>query len=409
MTAIFAKKAFVGGRWEAAVRLRIDGGRIVAVSRAASPESGDDSVGIVIPGLANAHSHAFQRALAGHAEHGGPAGRDTFWTWRQRMYALANRIDAESLTAIATQLYSEMLRSGYTSVAEFHYLHGDDMMTAIAEAAARSGIRITYVPILYERAGFDDDVTTNEQRRFAMSFAEFERHYDAARQRATDSFSVAIGAHSLRAVRPESLSQLAALSERDDCPMHLHIAEQELEVEQCQAHHGKRPVRWLVDNYAVDNRWCLVHATHMNDDEVQALLATNCIVCLCPSTEVTWATACSRYSVGCAAAARSRLGLIATLPSIHSRNCAGSSTGNVWSHVHATSPRCINRRRGAASSNMCLAAVRVPVAMIVAISMSDRMPISSYLTTTIRCLSVTMSTPYSTRWYFPDFRYLSIA
>ena len=249
--------------------------------------------GIVIPGIANAHSHAFQRALAGHTEQRGPDDKDNFWTWRSRMYRLAGLVDADRLTAIARQAYNEMLTRGFTSVAEFHYLHSepggavtdDSMLQAIVTAAKDSGIRLTYVPILYERAGFDQPEPTEQQQRFAMNIDEFIAHYERARAMADDTFTVALGAHSLRAVSKSSIDKLAKLAKRDSCPMHLHIAEQKAEVNQCLATHDARPVEWLLKEFSPDENWCLVHATHMNEKEMNALRKTGAVVCLCPSTE----------------------------------------------------------------------------------------------------------------------------
>lgn len=209
------------------------------------------------------------------------------------MYRLAGLLDAGRLLAIARQAYQEMLTSGFTSVAEFHYLHrepgsdsnSDAMLQAIASAAADSGIRLTYVPILYERAGFDEPQPGEEQRRFAMSLDAFIEHYERARQFAGTDFTVAIGAHSLRAVQKSSIAALAKLARRDGCPMHIHIAEQTREVEQCLARHGARPVEWLVREFSPDENWCLVHATHMQEKEIALLQDTAAVVCLCPSTE----------------------------------------------------------------------------------------------------------------------------
>ena len=158
MTTVFAKKALLPSGWASDVRLEVSDGLVSHIETNASAVPGDEAVGYIIPGLCNAHSHAFQRALAGHTEQRSPAGRDNFWSWRERMYELAGRVDADTLTAIARQVYCEMLSSGYTSVAEFHYLHRDPknldavdtMFAAISKAAADSGIRLTYIPVHYE-------------------------------------------------------------------------------------------------------------------------------------------------------------------------------------------------------------------------------------------------------------------
>ena len=205
MSTLFARKALLPGGWTENIRLTLDGGRITSVETGVTAHGREEELGCVIPGLCNAHSHAFQRALAGHTEQRSPAGRDNFWSWRERMYELAGRVSAEALTAIARQAYCEMLRSGFTSVAEFHYLHrdptngGDDdsMFEAIATAARDSGIRLTYVPVHYERAGFEDPVPTARQASFAMTVDEFLRHVERVSPRCTGAMHIGIGAHSL--------------------------------------------------------------------------------------------------------------------------------------------------------------------------------------------------------------------
>ncbi|MCY3884628.1 MAG: formimidoylglutamate deiminase [Gammaproteobacteria bacterium] len=293
MTTIFAKKAFLRDGWAENVRLKISDGLIQSVDVNSKSHTADVREDIVLPGIANAHSHAFQRALVGHSEKREPKSLDNFWSWRTQMYRLANIITPEQLSAIASQLYSEMISFGYTSVAEFHYLHGakestnrsQEMYMALAQAAEDSGIRLCYVPILYERSGFGSDRPRGEQHRFAMLLEEFIDHYEQVRESANTRVIVGLGAHSLRAVHPDSLSRLAQLSLRDGCPLHIHISEQMAEVEQCLAHHKARPIEWLLKELPVDRRWCLVHATHASEQELDALAETHAVICLCPSTE----------------------------------------------------------------------------------------------------------------------------
>jgi len=297
MTRLFARKALLTGGWAENVRLEVAAGEISSIVADSRIEDDDLEVGIVIPGLVNAHSHAFQRLLAGHTEQRGPAGKDTFWTWRTRMYALAGMVDAGALFAIARQVYTEMVATGYTAVAEFHYLHNEPgdkgaseaMFEAIVAAAIESGIRLTFVPVLYERAGFDEPQPTAQQERFARTVDEFIVHYESASSRAqksgSEKFRVGIGAHSLRAVTAESLSRIAAVAAADSVPMHIHIAEQQREVEQCLDAHDARPVEWLYDNQDVNENWCLVHATHIDEREIRAITESGAVVCLCPSTE----------------------------------------------------------------------------------------------------------------------------
>ena len=297
MTRIFARQALTERGWAENVSITIDAGKIGSLTADSRARDDDLVTGIVIPGLANAHSHAFQRVLAGHTEQRGPADKDNFWTWRSRMYALAGQIDATALKAIARQVYGEMLATGYTSVAEFHYLHNEPgesaastaMFEAIAEAAAESGIRLTYVPVLYERAGFADSEPTVDQKRFALTVDQLIAHYESATQIAASTgngnFQVGIGAHSLRAVSEGSLKKISAVAARDGVPMHIHIAEQQREVDQCFAELGARPVEWLFENFDVSENWCLVHATHVIGHEIESMARSGAIVGLCPSTE----------------------------------------------------------------------------------------------------------------------------
>ncbi|MEX2125364.1 MAG: formimidoylglutamate deiminase [Woeseia sp.] len=297
MTSIHARKALLADGWAERVRLKVANGLIESIEKGVSASDDDHRVGIVIPGLCNAHSHAFQRALAGHTEQRSDGHKDNFWSWRTRMYRLAALIDADALTAIARQLYAEMLSSGYTAVAEFHYLlnepsaakkagaAGDAMLEALIAAANDSGIRLTYVPVLYERAGFDQPEPNADQRRFATTLPQFEEHYGRARDAAGGRFTVGIGAHSLRAVTAPSLARVVKLAKADGVPMHIHVAEQQREVDQSLAALKKRPVRWLLDEFDLDQQWCLVHATHMDAEECEALANSGAVVCLCPSTE----------------------------------------------------------------------------------------------------------------------------
>jgi formimidoylglutamate deiminase len=291
--SFYARQVLTADGWVRNARISISDGRIGAISPDDQAVPGEDVFGIVIPGLGNAHSHAFQRALVGHTEYRGPAGKDNFWTWRTRMYALAGQVDAPALATIARQVYAEMLATGYTSVAEFHYLHNEPgekgvteaMFDAIVEAAQDTGIRLTYVPVLYERAGFEAQEPTAAQRRFAMTADQLTDHYERARKAGGPAVQTGIGVHSLRAVTTDSLEMIAEIAERDDVPMHMHIAEQQREVDQCLAVTGLRPVQWLMEHFDVSENWCLVHATHIDEAEIQSLARSGAVVCLCPSTE----------------------------------------------------------------------------------------------------------------------------
>lgn len=247
-----------------------------------------------LPGMPNLHSHAFQRAMAGLAERRGP-GDDSFWTWREAMYAFASRIGPEDLQAIAAQLYGEMLKAGYTQVCEFHYLHNAPdgkpcadpaaMSHAIIEAARETGIRLTLLPVLYMTGGFDGRPLSERQRRFGLSVDAYLRLLDALIALEGASMHVGIALHSLRAVPEAAMREVLASKLAGDRVVHIHVAEQIGEVQDCLAVRGTRPVQWLFDHADVDARWCLVHATHLDAAEVAALAHSGAVAGLCPTTE----------------------------------------------------------------------------------------------------------------------------
>ncbi|MEZ5484084.1 MAG: formimidoylglutamate deiminase [Lysobacteraceae bacterium] len=272
-----------------------------------------------LPGIPNTHSHAFQRAMAGLAEYQTDAA-DSFWTWREQMYAFAGRMDPDSLYAVAMQLYVEMLEAGYTSVCEFHYVHHqpdgtpyDDpaaMSRALIAAARDAGIGMTLLPVLYQRGGFDGRPLNARQQRFFHDTDAYLHLVDALRTEESPMLRVGVCFHSLRAVSMDSIDTvLAALpSLGGSRPIHLHIAEQMPEVEDCIAAHGMRPVRHLLDRQPVDANWTLVHATHMDQSEIRDLAATSASVSICPTTEANlgdglfslpeWRAAGGRWSIG---------------------------------------------------------------------------------------------------------------
>ncbi len=249
--------------------------------------------GWALPGIANLHSHAFQRAMAGMAERQ-THPRDSFWTWRETMYAMAARFTPELLHAVAAQLYVEMLEAGYTTVCEFHYLHhapdgspypeADAMSLALLAAAREAGIRLTLLPVLYMRGGFDGRALDERQRRFGHDVDGWLRLFDRLRAHASDTVRIGCALHSLRAVPPEAM-HLVVSALPQDARIHLHIAEQQAEVEECVAAYGARPVQWLLDNADVDARWTLVHATHLDAAEVQGIAGSGATVAICPTTE----------------------------------------------------------------------------------------------------------------------------
>ena len=296
MPAFAFDRVLAPGGWIAPGRVEVDGdGRIASVGAGAG---GERIGGIAIPGMPNLHSHAFQRAMAGLAERAGP-GADSFWTWREAMYRFVARLDPDDAGAIAAQLYCEMLKAGYTAVAEFHYLHHapdgrpyDDpaeMAERVTGAARRTGIALTLLPVLYDAGGFGGAPLGGAQRRFANDVERLLGIVETMRRRhgGDPGFRAGLAPHSLRAAAPESLAAaLAGLTAIDaGAPVHIHVAEQTREVEDCLAWCGRRPVEWLLENHAVGPRWCLVHATHMTADETRALAATGAVAGLCPTTE----------------------------------------------------------------------------------------------------------------------------
>lgn len=248
----------------------------------------------VLPGMPNLHSHAFQRAMAGLAERKGRVD-DSFWSWRETMYAFAARIGPDELQAIAAQLYVEMLKAGYTRVCEFHYLHHqpdgtpyaqpEAMSLALIEAAREAGIGLTLLPVLYISGGFDGRVLSARQRRFGHAVDAYLRLLESLRGQQGDDLRVGIALHSLRAVPEAALREVLSSELAQSEPIHIHIAEQVGEVQDCLATRGARPVEWLFDHAGVDARWCLVHATHLTDAETVQLARSGAVAGLCPTTE----------------------------------------------------------------------------------------------------------------------------
>lgn len=288
--------AWLPGGWHRNVVISVDpDGDIVDVSADDTVTTARMINGAAIPGMPNVHSHAFQRAMAGLAEQ--RAGNDdSFWTWRETMYDLASRMTPECLNAVAAQLYADMLKAGYTSVCEFHYLHshaerrshGDRlaMSQALIDAAGTAGIGLTLLPTLYQTSDFGAAPPTARQQQFTMATKEYLDLLAALRQSSQRSPQLEIGMalHSLRAVPPDSMKRVLD-ARRDDEVIHIHIAEQEREVVACQQHFGKRPIEWLLEHARLDKRWCLVHATHATAAELQGVAVTGAVIALCPTTE----------------------------------------------------------------------------------------------------------------------------
>lgn len=295
---LFAEHALLPGGWARDVLLQWDAaGRLQSVAPGSVAGSAPRAAGPVIPGMPNLHSHAFQRAFAGLTEYRGES-QDSFWSWRNLMYRFAAQITPESLEAIATWLYVEMLEAGYTSVCEFHYVHHDrdgrpyaddaTLSLALLRAARNASIGITLLPVLYQTSGFGAKPPRADQARFIRStdnmLALLERLSPLAKAQGA---GLGLAPHSLRAVPPDSLAAavqgLTAIDAR--APIHIHIAEQTQEVDDCVAWSGQRPVQWLLENAPVDARWCLVHATHMTPQEYADAARTGAVAGICPTTE----------------------------------------------------------------------------------------------------------------------------
>jgi formimidoylglutamate deiminase len=297
MTALlWAPRAWICGHWQDAVLLRAGADGHWAEVRCGTPAPPQATVlpGPVLPGLVDAHSHAFQRAFAGLAERR-TGEHDDFWSWRDRMYGVALRITPAQLRAVAAQLYAELLCGGYTQVCEFHYLHHDEdgapypdplaMSRALADAAAGTGIGLTLLPVLYQRAGFLQPLLRPDQRRFATDARGVLALRDGVRAWRLPRVDAGVAIHSLRAAAPASIHELVRGLDGDAGPIHIHIAEQTAEVDDCLAATGARPIEWLAREWPLDARWQLVHATHALPAEIDAVAASGAGIVLCPSTE----------------------------------------------------------------------------------------------------------------------------
>ncbi|RWH79253.1 MAG: formimidoylglutamate deiminase [Mesorhizobium sp.] len=294
MTAIFAEQALLPDGWHSNIRIAVNDGRIATVETNATSRPGDEHHAILLPGMPNLHSHAFQRGMAGLAELRGPSA-DSFWSWREVMYRFALSMTPDQVEAVAAQLYVEMLEAGFSRVGEFHYLHHDcdgqpyaniaEIAERITAAAADTGIGLTLLPVFYAHSSFGGAAPNEGQRRFINDVDRFSRLVEKCREsvRTLNQGVVGVAPHSLRAVTPEELENIATMVPGG--PVHIHIAEQVKEVEDCLAWSGARPVEWLLANAKVDRRWCLIHATHMTETETAAMAKSGAIAGLCPITE----------------------------------------------------------------------------------------------------------------------------
>ena len=273
-----------------------EAGEISGVAERA-PEGDVESIGgIALPGMANMHSHAFQRAMAGLSEYRTEAAEDSFWTWRDLMYRFVGQLTPDDLEAISAQLYVEMLKSGYTAVGEFQYLHHDrdgtpftnpaEMTLRTLAAARDTGIGATFLPVLYQYGGFGEQPPGDAQRRFINDRDSFLRIYEtvAGATAVSADLNTGIAPHSLRAAGEDAIRDVIGGIDAD-APIHVHIAEQEKEISDCIVWSGHRPVELLFDRLPVDGRWCLIHATHMTAAETRMAAASGAIAGLCPTTE----------------------------------------------------------------------------------------------------------------------------
>ena len=296
LKTLHAPLAWVNGRWQRDVLLMVDasGHWSEVTPGVPAPAGAELLAGPVIPSLVDAHSHAFQRAFVGLAERR-EAGQDDFWSWRDRMYALALRISPEQLRAVAAQLYAELLRGGYTQVCEFHYLHHpgagqvfDDelaMAWALAEAAEDAGIGLTLLPTVYTRSGFDAPGLRPDQQRFRADADWAWRASQRVMAAGLPRVNSGVALHSLRGASPADVARLRQLVGSADVPVHIHVAEQTAEVEACLQATGRRPLQWLADEAGLDARWHLVHATHAEPAEIDAVARSGAGLVICPGTE----------------------------------------------------------------------------------------------------------------------------
>ncbi|MYM70005.1 formimidoylglutamate deiminase [Pseudoduganella sp. FT55W] len=293
MSKLFARHALLPDGWAKDVLIAWDAaGSIVAVT-AGAPDAGVERVEYALPGMINLHSHSFQRALGGRTEKAGDS-KDSFWTWRELMYRFARNITPEHIEAIAAQLFSECLRHGYTSLCEFHYVQrapDGAMYPRPAETAERviaaarlTGIGMTMLPVLYSYSGFGEMPLKPEQQRFRTDAQDVLRIVEALEPLRDAQTEVGVAPHSLRAASVEQITEVLATLPKAR-PVHIHIAEQMAEVQQSLDWSGRRPVQWLLENLNVDQRWCLIHATHLTDAEVSGIARSGAVAGLCPTTE----------------------------------------------------------------------------------------------------------------------------
>lgn len=291
---LFAETVLTAAGWQRDVAITVDADGRIASLEPGQTANGTRLGGPVVPPLTDLHSHAFQRALAGLTNRAGP-GDDSFWTWREAMYRLVARLTPADVTAIAARLQVELMKGGFGRLVEFHYLHHDrdgrryadpaEMALALLAASEQSGLPLTLLPVFYAHGDFGGAAPTAGQQRFIHDRDSYlgllDRLAGPCRQAGA---KLGVALHSLRAVTADEMTAVLAASP-PGAPIHIHVAEQQREVEACLAHTGRRPVEWLYDLAAVDDRWCLVHATHVLPHEVELMIRSGAVVGLCPTTE----------------------------------------------------------------------------------------------------------------------------
>ena len=309
-----------GDQWRHDAILNIARDGVISALEHGSPQTADTTLnGVIVPGMPNAHSHSFQRLIAGLT---GPQGShtDSFWSWREAMYRTANRLSPDQFGAVAQWVFIEMLKAGYTSCAEFHYLHHQpngavyadpaEMSMRVIAAAAGSGIALTLLPVLYCSAGFGKIGVSAQQQRFANTPGQYLRLLESCKKVISQHplLQLGLAPHSLRAVPAAMLHEVLHSWPDRRCPVHIHIAEQPAEIKACRLHLGARPVEFLLAQFPVDSRWCLVHATHMSPGELQRAAKSEATAGLCPTTEADlgdgvfrtaeWLKAGGRFAIG---------------------------------------------------------------------------------------------------------------
>lgn len=370
---IYCKTLLQGGHWHEDVVMEVSPDGVIECIEPAKAAAADEVLnGIVVPGMPNTHSHTFQRLIAGLTGASGHQ-KDSFWSWRDAMYRYASQLTPDQFALTASWVFAQMLKAGYTSCAEFHYLHHQpngqtfnnlaEMSERLVDAASRTGIALTLLPVLYQTAGFGNTQLDPVQRRFVNDTEQYMRLLDACRLLTNEHANIELGIapHSLRAVPGAALKEVLQSWQDTQCRIHIHIAEQPAEVESCVAYLGARPLAWLLDQFKVDDRWCLVHATHMNDDELRRATASGAVAGLCPTTEADlgdglfrtqeWLQAGGRFSIG--SDSNVRISVAEELRQLEYNERLTSGQRNVLSHPDTTCGRFLYQHAVEAGAIAC--------------------------------------------------------